>query len=86
MSELYTKIVGHDDKLKPCPFCGEPAELWEYKPNPYLIQKVAMCSNRSDENENPPREGCPMYMSPDEFHKPTKHEAIAVWNKRAPRD
>ena len=81
--ELYTKIDGCDDRLKACPFCGSPAELWEYTPNEFMVQKVAMCSNGSDENAEPEIEGCPMYMSTNEFHKSTKREAIEAWNKRA---
>jgi Lar family restriction alleviation protein len=82
MAEEYTKIHGYDDKLKPCPFCGSPAELWQFTLNDINFQKVVMCSNTSDENAEPPEEGCPMYMSTSEFHKATKKEAIEAWNKR----
>jgi hypothetical protein len=82
MRELYKKITGYDGELKPCPFCGEHAELWEFSPSDELFQKVAMCSNSSDENAEPPIEGCPMYMSTPGFHKGTKREAISAWNKR----
>ena len=82
MRDTYTKIDGYDDKIKPCPFCGSPSQLWEYSPNESIHQKVVMCTNSSDENAEPTKEGCPLYMSADEFHKSTKTEAIAAWNKR----
>ena len=82
MRELYTKIDGYDDQIKPCPFCGSPAELWEYSPIDLVYKKVVMCTNSSDENAEPPKEGCPLYMSAGEFHKSTKIEAINAWNKR----
>ena len=83
MRQLYKKIDGFDESLKGCPFCGEHAELWEYSPINGVFQKVARCSNGSDENAEPPIEGCPMYMSTPEFHKETKSEAVKAWNKRA---
>lgn len=69
--EEYTKIKGWDATLEPCPFCGSPAELWEFT-LAGNSSKSAMCSN----------EECEMYMSNNDFHKSTKNEARNAWNKR----
>jgi len=77
--ELYRKIETKES-LKPCPFCGAPAELWEFEPTPDYFQKVVMCSNSGDEEEN--QEGCPMDMPPSGFYCETKRSAISIWNAR----
>ena len=88
MREIYKKIDGHDHLLFPCPFCGSPAELWEYDPSDeILVTKVVMCTKTSDENETPERIGCPLSeVGIVGFHKPTKREAIKAWNARTLRN
>jgi Lar family restriction alleviation protein len=73
-NDEYTKIEGFDDQLLPCPFCGSSAELWQRKEGAGNFSKAVTCGD----NE------CEMYMSTNEFHKATKKQAIAAWNRRAP--
>lgn len=80
MNEMYTKILNAGE-LRPCPFCGHRADLWEYSPNKETFQKVVMCSNGGDEDEDV--EPCPMYMPPEGFYKARKSEAEAIWNHRS---
>lgn len=78
--EQYYRINGWDATLEPCPFCGSPAEMWEYSPHDDCHQKVAMCSNGGDEDNG--TDECPMYMPPQGFYKATKLEARNTWNTR----
>jgi hypothetical protein len=79
--EMYRKAKSLNIKILPCPFCGSESELWEYSPNDDHHQKVVMCSNAGDD-EDQEDEGCPMYMPPEGFYMATKREAVAIWNKR----
>ena len=72
MRERYKKIEGWGQALKPCPFCGTHAEMWEYE--------SGLCGNKGDEDGEV--ECCPMYMPPDGFYKATKLEAMNLWNTR----
>lgn len=78
--EMYHRVNGWDRKLELCPFCGSPAEMWEYEPIPGTYQKVAMCSNNGDENNDV--EPCPMDMPPEGFYRSTKADAAEIWNRR----
>lgn len=78
--ELYKPIPSWDAELKACPFCGSPAEMWEYEPTENHFQKVAMCGNDGDEDEG--IEPCPMYMPPEGFYRDTKKNAAEAWNRR----
>lgn len=78
--EEYSKITGWDAVLESCPFCGSPAEMWEYSPNDDYYQKVVMCSNSGDEDKG--TEECPMYIPPSGFYRATKLEAMKIWNTR----
>jgi hypothetical protein len=79
MREMYRKIDGWDDRLERCPFCGYAAEMWEYEPTPEHYQKVVMCANGGDGQDEPE---CPMYMPPEGFYRATKVDAAEAWNKR----
>ena len=83
--EMYKKLET-SKHIEPCPFCGYPAELWEYEPVPGHFQKVVMCTNLDNQGEDEDKDdcGCPMYMPPNGFYKATKREAILIWNNRAP--
>ena len=81
--DMYRRIEGWDATLEPCPFCGSPAEMWEYEPSPNHYQKVVMCSNNGEAEEyEGERLECPMYMPSDGFYKATKNEARNIWNTR----
>ena len=83
--EIYSKI-DCPEEISPCPFCGQPAELWLFTPNDYVNFKVVMCTNMADEDEGEDIDvdGCPMNFNDNMmFHKPTRREAIAAWNTRA---
>jgi Lar family restriction alleviation protein len=56
------------NKLKPCPFCGGPAELWRAGTHPDRAAWIA-CMGK-----------CSVLISKE--HK-TDEEAIAAWNTRA---
>ena len=62
-----------DQKLKPCPFCGSPAQLCEHRSRFFLITKSTYwvrCSYRK----------CKMMLrTPD---NESKEEAIGIWNNR----
>lgn len=78
--EMYRPIKNWNESLESCPFCGCKAEMWEYEPTPSVYQKVVMCSNDGDNDEN--IEPCPMYMPPEGFYKDTKAKARKIWNTR----
>lgn len=60
------------EQLKPCPFCGEPADI-DGKPGATGEQYWPLCVN--DE--------CVIYAA-DLFNTfATRREAIAAWNRRA---
>lgn len=68
---FYNKI--HCDRIKPCPFCGAAADIYDYKfSETSFFKKVVCCSN----------EDCPMDMPSEGFYRPTKREALAEWNRR----
>lgn len=78
--EMYHRVTGWDKKLERCPFCGSNAEMWEYEPTSNHYQKVVMCSNGGDEDND--IEPCPMYMPPEGFYRDTKANALKTWNTR----
>lgn len=55
------------DELKPCPFCGGDAEIYDFKDGRYLVE----CSNTS----------CDVYPCTSIHYD--KEDAIAAWNRRA---
>lgn len=64
-------------KLKPCPFCGDVAELITYQVESLvyterLPKHVVECNN----------EDCIIYLLPEISYFPTKRQAILAWNKR----
>ena len=67
-------------KLKPCPYCGSPNELWQHEPGTGYAQKVVMCSNSGNEDND--IEPCPMNMPPEGFYMATRREAIKIANTR----
>lgn len=77
----FTKIEGNHS-LKPCPFCGHDAELWDHEISEGIFVKVAMCTNSGDGFGY---QNCPMYMPNEGFYKSTKREAITIWNTRDPK-
>lgn len=79
--DIYQKVEGFDHKLKPCPFCGHHAELWDLQRSEKVFVKVAMCSNNGEGFGD---DDCPMYMPNEGFYKARKREAIEVWNTRSP--
>lgn len=79
MKDSFKKIDSWESKLKPCPFCGSTAEMWEYKAGGDIYQKVTMCSNAGDGSAG---DECPMYLPPRGFYKSTKREAMEIWNTR----
>lgn len=66
-----------NDELKPCPFCGSPAEHFErvdeygfFTSAPGTIEQVIQCSNRD----------CNILL---EASGKTFEEAKAIWNTRS---
>lgn len=58
------------DELLPCPFCGEHAEVYDFKDGRYLVE----CSNTN----------CDVYPYTSIHYD--KEDAIAAWNRRAEHD
>ena len=58
------------DELKPCPFCGGDAEIYDFKDGRYFVG----CSNTN----------CDVYPYTSIHYD--KEDAIAAWNRRADHD
>lgn len=69
MSEPTRNVV-EPTTLLPCPFCGERAEVYDFKDGRYLVE----CSNTS----------CDVYPCTSIHYD--KEDAIAAWNRRSDHD
>jgi hypothetical protein len=80
MSQEFNAIkLPANEILMPCPFCGSPAELNEFIDGD-AASKVVCCTNNGNLAETV--DECLMYLPSRVAYKPTKREAIAIWNKR----
>ena len=70
-TELNAEVQTTEDKLKPCPFCGEKAVLQRYFDSYEEIAFYVACSGESCE------------VSPITNDFKTEQEAIDAWNKRS---
>ena len=70
-TELNSEVQTTEDKLKPCPFCGEEAILKRYFDSYEEIAFYVACSG----------EFCEVSPITNDFR--TEQEAIEAWNKRS---
>jgi hypothetical protein len=82
----YTKLDAPQTHVEPCPVCAADPEVWQYIAKPgEVAQKVVMCGH-SDEigpHDALAGGGCPLYMPPQSFYRPTIREAVKHWNEYA---
>lgn len=72
--------------LEPCPVCAANAELWQYMPKPDAPAQKVVCCEHSDDigpHDALAGGGCPLYMPPLSFYRPTIREAVKHWNEYA---
>lgn len=72
--------------IEDCPVCATSPEVWQYIPKKGEdAQKVVMCSHSEDigPHDAIAGGGCPMYMPPNSFYRPTIREAVKHWNEYA---
>lgn len=81
----YTKLTAPaGTQIEPCPVCAADPEVWQYiAKEGDVAQKVVMCSH---DDEIGPYDalaggGCPLYMPPQSFYRPTIREAVNFWNE-----
>lgn len=70
--------------LEPCPVCAGNPELWQYVPKPGDPAQKAVCCEHADDigpHEALAGGGCPLYMPPLSFYRPTIREAAKHWNE-----
>lgn len=65
------------EQILPCPFCGASASVEEISLDGLGITQFSVGCDSRDEDS------CMGYQSFQQFN--TKREAIAAWNKRAPK-
>ena len=75
--DTFTKLENHGLTLAACPLCGAAAELWE-RAGERSTNKAGMCSH--DDPLGPIESGCPMFIPPEDFFRPTRREAAHAWN------
>ena len=73
-TEPSAEVQTTEDRLKPCPFCGEEAILKRYFDSYEEIAFYVTCSG----------EFCEVSPITNDFK--TEQEAIEAWNKRSPYD
>lgn len=72
--------------IEACPVCAGYAELWQYIEKPDApAQKVVCCGHFDDigPHDSLAGGGCPLYMPPLSFYRPTIREAVRHWNEYA---
>jgi hypothetical protein len=70
--------------IEPCPVCAADPEVWQYIAKPgEVAQKVVMCGHSDDIGPHDALAGggCPLYMPPQSFYRPTIREAVKHWNE-----
>lgn len=85
MRDEYTKLDWPSGAITHrCPLCGSKPDLYQYVEKGDAL-KVVMCSH--GEAFGPQSglvdEGCPFYMPPNAFYRPTIREAVKHWNEFA---
>lgn len=83
----YTQLVIPDGThIEPCPVCAADAELWQYMKEPGSAAEKVVCCAHSDgigPHEALAGGGCPFYLPPLSFYRPTIREAVKHWNEYA---
>lgn len=83
----YTRLsTPEGTHTEPCPVCYADPEIWQYIANPgEVAQKVVMCSHGDEIGPHDALAGggCPLYMPPQSFYRPTIREAAKHWNEYA---
>ncbi|WP_295378457.1 hypothetical protein [uncultured Pseudacidovorax sp.] len=83
----YTRLnMPNGTHIEQCPVCAAGPEVWQYIPKEgENAQKVVMCSTGEDIGPHDALAdgGCPMYMPPNSFYRPTIREAVKHWNEYA---
>jgi hypothetical protein len=83
----YTKLgIPDGTHIEPCPVCAADAELWQYMPKPDAPAQKVVCCEHSDDigpHDALAGGGCPLYMPPLSFYRPTIREAVKHWNEYA---
>ena len=72
--------------IEACPVCAADAEIWQYMATPGAPAQKVVCCEHSDEigpHDALAGGGCPLYMPPMSFYRPTIREAVKHWNEYA---
>lgn len=79
VGEEFHLIPGatHGQLVARCPCCQKIPQLWERAGNGTAVKAVSCVSGDAFGGLN---NGCPLYMPPEDFYKPTYAAAAAVWN------
>lgn len=85
MEERIIPIYHKVELLKPCPFCGYPAELNQYTIDcgydRQYIRVLVCCTNSGKDSED--KEECPLYIPAHGFYQRSIEDAICAWNRRS---
>lgn len=83
----YTRLSTPDGThTEACPVCYADPEIWQYIAKPgEVAQKVVMCGHGDEIGPHDALAGggCPLYMPPQSFYRPTIREAVKHWNEYA---
>jgi hypothetical protein len=72
--------------LERCPVCSSQAELWQFSESDKSPTHKLVCCTYGDPigpQDGLVNHGCPLYMPPDNFMRPTIRDAVKYWNELA---
>lgn len=72
------KSLAHGKLVARCPCCQKIPQIWERMGGEFATVKAVSCA--SGDPGMGLENGCPMYMPPEEFYKPTISAAVQIWN------
>lgn len=87
MFDNYTRLsTPGGTHIEHCPVCAAGPEVWQYiAKEGDVAQKLVMCSHGDEIGPHDALAGggCPLYMPPQSFYRPTIREAVKHWNDYA---